>query len=205
MSLPSSDTLFARRLVSGFKVLLHPKALRGLIRSHSDHGHERYRRAGISASATLVQKASTIVTSFVSVPLTEHYLGPQRYGIWLTISSLLVWMAITDFGLAGNALVNVLSEAHGNDDRRAAQEYTSSAVWALSAVAVLFAVAGFLSFRFIPWSSVSEISTVPSHEFEVTCALMIVFFIVGLPPSVQNSIYSAHENRLTQSAALGMC
>ena len=46
-----------------------------------------------------------------------HYLGAERYGVWLTISSLLLWVALTDFGLAGNALVDVLSEAVGNDDR----------------------------------------------------------------------------------------
>ena len=61
---------------------------------------------------------------FVSVPLTVHYLGAERYGVWLTISSLLVWVALTDFGLAGNALVNVLSEAVGNDDRGVARQYS---------------------------------------------------------------------------------
>jgi Na+-driven multidrug efflux pump len=94
---------------------------------------------------------------------------------------------MTDFGLAGNALVNVLSQAHGSDDQRAAQEYTSSAVWALSAVAALFALAAIVSFRFIPWSAVFKVSTVPSHELTVACALTIVFFIMGLPLSVQNS------------------
>jgi hypothetical protein len=29
---------------------------------------------------------------FVSVPLTVHYLGAERYGVWLTISSLLLWV-----------------------------------------------------------------------------------------------------------------
>ena len=51
------------------------------------------------------------------MPLTVHYLGAERYGVWLTISSLLTWMSMTDFGLAGNALVNVLAEASGKDDQ----------------------------------------------------------------------------------------
>jgi hypothetical protein len=56
MSLPSSGFRISKRFISGFKVLLNPKALRGLFRSHSDRGHERYRRAGISASACLIQR-----------------------------------------------------------------------------------------------------------------------------------------------------
>ena len=83
----------------------------------ADRGRERYRRVGVTASTSYIAKALTILTSFVSVPLTVDYLGAERYGVWLTISSLLVWVALTDFGLAGNALVNVLSEAAGKDDR----------------------------------------------------------------------------------------
>jgi hypothetical protein len=85
MSLLSSGFRISTRFISGFKVLLNPKALRGLFRSHSDGGPGRYRGAGISASASLIQKALTIVISFVSVPLTVHELGPERYGIGLTI------------------------------------------------------------------------------------------------------------------------
>lgn len=190
----------AKRIANRVRGLSNPRALRALLKSSSDPGRERYRRAGITGSASLIQRALTIVISFVSVPLTIHYLGAERYGVWLTISSLLVWMAMTDFGLAGNALVNVLSEAHGNDDRRAAQEYTSSAVWALSAVAAVFAVVTIASFRYIPWSSVFKVSTVAPHELAVACALTLALFIVGLPLSVQNSIYSAYQDGYLSNA-----
>ena len=182
------------------KYLWNPKALFGVLKPHPDRGRERYRRAGLSGSASLIQKGLNIVISLASVPLTIHYLGSERYGVWLTISSLLVWMSMTDFGLAGNALVNVLSEAHGNDDKRAAQEYTSSAVWALSAVAAVFAVAAIVSFRYIPWSSVFKVSTVQPRELAFACALTIGFFILGLPLSVQNSIYSAYQDGFLSNA-----
>ena len=192
--LRSSAPPFANLLTSRIKDVLSPRALRALFKSSSDPGRERYRRASVTAAASLLQKALTIVISFVSLPLTMHYLGPERYGVWLTISSLIVWIAMTDFGLAGNALVNVLSEAHGNDDRRAAQEYASSAVWALCAVAALFAVASIASFGFIPWSSVFRVSTVPPHELARACALTLALFIIGLPLSVQYSIYSSYQD-----------
>jgi O-antigen/teichoic acid export membrane protein len=81
-----------------------------------------------------------MLMGIASVPLTVHYLGPERYGVWLTISSLLVWVALTDFGLAGNALVNVLSEAVGNDDRESARHYAASAFWALVTIALVIGV-----------------------------------------------------------------
>jgi O-antigen/teichoic acid export membrane protein len=183
-----------KRTTSRVKGFMNPQALRSVFKSHHNPGRERYRRASITASASLIQKALTIAISFISVPLTVHYLGPERYGVWLTISSLLIWLAMTDFGLAGNTLVNVLSEAHGNEDRQAAQEYTSSAVWALISIAVLLAVVTLASFPFIPWNSVFKVTTVPAHELTVACALTLAFFIIGVPLSVQYSIYSAHQD-----------
>lgn len=173
---------------------LRQKTPRSVFRSSSNPGRERYRRAGLTASASLIQRGLTVVISLVSVPLTIHYLGPERYGVWLTISSLLVWMALTDFGLAGNALINVLSAANGNDDRRGAQEYLSSAVWALGAIAGLFAIAALAGFPFISWRAVFRVSAVPLHELNTACALTLAFFILALPMSVQSSIYSAYQD-----------
>ncbi|HEV2274431.1 MAG TPA: oligosaccharide flippase family protein [Acidobacteriaceae bacterium] len=196
----SSTPLRMRQMISRAKVALNPTTLKGIFKSTSDRGKERYRKAGITASASLIQKALTIVISFVSVPLTVHYLGPERYGVWLTISSLLVWMAMTDFGLAGNALVNVLSEADGKEDQRAAQEYTSSTVWALTGIAAVFAIVAVATFRFIPWSSLFKVTTVAPHELALACALTLGFFIIGLPLSVQNSIYSAYQDGFLSNA-----
>jgi O-antigen/teichoic acid export membrane protein len=203
LSSPSTE-----RLASWFKGLFHPKMLHSMFKANADRGRERYRKASITASASLIQKALTIVISFASVPLTVHYLGPERYGVWLTISSLLVWMAMTDFGLAGNALINVLSEANGKDDRLAAQQYTSSAVWALTVIATIFATAMIASFRFIPWSSIFKVATVSSHELATACALALAFFILGLPLGVQYSIYSAYQDGFLSNAwgiAMNMC
>src|ERR1700743_469129 len=119
--------------------------LKALTKASSNRGLERYRRAGITASSSFIAKALNILISFLSVPLTVHYLGAERYGVWLTISSLITWMSMTDFGLAGVALVNVLSEASGKEDRVSAQQYTASAWWALTGVSVL---AGILSVSF---------------------------------------------------------
>ena len=112
-----------------------------LTQSSANRGLERYRRAGITASSSFLAKALNIFISFLSVPLTIHYLGSERYGVWLTISGLLTWMTLTDFGLSGNALVNVLAESSGKDDPEIGRHYASSAFWALSGISLVAAVA----------------------------------------------------------------
>jgi O-antigen/teichoic acid export membrane protein len=166
-----------------------------LTKSSANRGLERYRRAGITASSSFIAKALNILISFLSVPLTVHYLGAERYGVWLTISSLITWMSMTDFGLAGNALVNVLAEASGREDRAGAQHYTASAFWALTGVSVLSGVISAVSFRYIPWRSVFRVSVATStHELQLACALTLVFFVLAFPLSIQNSIYSAYQD-----------
>ncbi len=88
--------------------------------------------------------------------------------MWLTISSLITWMSMTDFGLAGMALVNVLAEASGKEDREGAQQYTSSAFWALTGVSVLSGILAVAFFRYIPWRAVFRVSAATStHELQV--------------------------------------
>ena len=115
--------------------------------------------------------------------------------MWLTISSLITWMSMTDFGLAGVALVNVLAEASGKEDRVGAQQYTSSAFWALTGVSVLSGIAAVAFFRYIPWRAVFRVSAATStHELQVACALTLLFFVLAFPLSIQFSIYSAYQD-----------
>ena len=166
-----------------------------LTKSSANRGLERYRRAGITASSSFIAKALNILISFLSVPLTVHYLGAERYGVWLTISSLITWMSMTDFGLAGNALVNVLSQASGQEDRAGAQHYTASAFWALTGVSVLSGVICLSCFRYVPWRAVFQVSAATTtHELQLACGLTLLFFVLAFPLSIQNSIYNAYQD-----------
>jgi O-antigen/teichoic acid export membrane protein len=184
------------RLRNALGSLLNLCAITSLFSKRSgDRGRERYRRAGITASTSFLAKALNIVISFVSVPLTVHYLGAERYGVWLVISSLLTWMAMTDFGLAGNALVNVLAESDGHEDRGAAHQYSASAFWALSAIGLTIGLAFLAAFPFIPWRAVFNVSAaVPSQELSAACALTLFLFVLGMPLSMLNSVYNAYQD-----------
>jgi O-antigen/teichoic acid export membrane protein len=178
------------------KGYLRPGRLRSLLTKSSDsRGGERYRRAGITASSSFITKALNVLISFLSVPLTVHYLGAERYGVWLTISSLLTWISMTDFGLAGNALVNVLAEASGKEDREGAQHYSASAFWALTGVGVATGILALATFHLIPWRRVFQVSAATStHELQLTCALTLGFLVLNFPLSMQQSIYSAYQD-----------
>ncbi len=91
---------------------------------------ERYRRVALTTASAGLTKLATALILFVSVPLTLSYLGPERYGLWMTIGSVVTLLSFSDFGI-GNGLVNAISEAHGKQDRELAREYVSSAFFML--------------------------------------------------------------------------
>jgi O-antigen/teichoic acid export membrane protein len=169
--------------------------LKSFLTRNGDRGLERYRRAGITASTSFLSKALTIIISFASVPLTVHYLGAERYGVWLTISSLLTWMSLTDFGIAGNALVNVIAEADGKDDRQMAREYAASAFWTLCFASTTVGIVMAFLFPQIPWRSVFRVSSVMStQELHLACGLTLLLFALSMPLNMLNSIYSAYQD-----------
>jgi O-antigen/teichoic acid export membrane protein len=182
-------------VLRSLKTYLSSCALRTLLVGSSiDPGRERYRRVSITASTSYVAKGLIVLMSFVSVPLTVHYLGAERYGVWLTISSLLLWASLTDFGLSGNALVYLLSETVGNNDRVSARHYTASAFWALVMIALVTGTILGATFHFIPWKTVFRVSDATStQELEWTCALVMTLFVITLPLSLLRSLYNAHQ------------
>jgi O-antigen/teichoic acid export membrane protein len=149
----------------------------------------------VTASSSFVAKALNILISFLSVPLTVHYLGAERYGVWLTISSLLTWMAMTDFGLSGNALINVLAESSGRDDPEGARQYAASAFWVLAGISAVTGILAALTFHWIPWRAVFRVSAATStHELYLACGLTLAFFVMGFPLSLQYAVYYAYQD-----------
>src|ERR1700716_1769942 len=74
----------------------------------------------------LIARASSMLMTIVSVPLTLNYLGPERFGLWMTVTSVVSMLAFADFGI-GSGLLTVVGEAAGRDDKVAIRRYVSSA------------------------------------------------------------------------------
>ena len=57
--------------------------------SERTRAQERRRRAVLSSLALALAKGVAIGTVVITIPLTLSYLGAERYGMWMTISSLI--------------------------------------------------------------------------------------------------------------------
>jgi O-antigen/teichoic acid export membrane protein len=160
---------------------------------------ERYRRAALTTLTQGAAKGVAVLTMVVSVPLTLNYLGPERYGMWMTMSSVVLLLGFADLGL-GLGLMNSVSEAHGRDDRQAAVNFVSSGFFMLSAVAVLILIAFSIAYLFIPWPKVFNVkSQIAIREAGAAMAVFVVCFAVNLPLGVAQQVQLGYQEGFMNS------
>jgi O-antigen/teichoic acid export membrane protein len=68
-----------------------------------------------SILGSTILKLSGAALSFISIPLLLKILGTGNYAIWVTITALLAWLNLFDFG-SGYSLKNKVTESHANND-----------------------------------------------------------------------------------------
>jgi O-antigen/teichoic acid export membrane protein len=145
---------------------------------------ERLRRAALTIVSTGVARVIGILATLITMPLTYSYLGPERYGLWMVLISIITVMGFADLGI-GNGLVNAISEAYGKDDQRLAKEYISSAFVMMLGIAALLAVAGAAAYPFLPWMRLFNVkSGVVAAEGARAFLVLYCWFIVNIPLGV---------------------
>lgn len=118
-----------------------------------DHarGAERNRRAVLTSSVAILARVVQITTALITVRFTLRYLGNERFGLWMIISSVLAMAAFADFGM-GLGVLNTVAKAYGKDDMAGVRNAVSSGFAALNFIAVLLLLSFFTLYRFVNWA-----------------------------------------------------
>jgi O-antigen/teichoic acid export membrane protein len=155
--------------------------------------HERYRRILLTGGSTAIVKIFSALINLITVPLTVNYLGAERYGLWMAISSVIALMSFADLGL-GNGLLNAVSKANARNNKQEAQTAVSSTFFILVGVStVLFLV--FISiFPFISWQHVFNVqSALAIQESGPAMMALVVIFLINIPLGIVERIQSGYQ------------
>jgi O-antigen/teichoic acid export membrane protein len=132
-----------------------------------------------------------MAVNLISVPLAAHYLGAERYGVWVVASTLIGVVTLLDFGL-GNHLTTVLAHALARNDRQAARSDVAT-VFGLS---VGLALAGLMLFAaswpLAPWGRLWNVTDpLAAAEAPHVLWVVIVVTLVSIPVNLVSRIQFA--------------
>jgi O-antigen/teichoic acid export membrane protein len=142
---------------------------------------------------SLAGRGVGVIVSLISIPLTITYLGSERYGVWVTISTFLAWLNIADLGL-GNGLTNALSESYGQNRSDTAQHYVATAFWMLVGVTLVLGSILALVWPWLDWPALFNVYS-PEARAEVApaIAMAIALALLSFPLSLVAKIYGAYQ------------
>ncbi len=167
---------------------------RGDAEGHVEHSRRRYRRAALTGATASIGKIVSLATSILTVRLTFQYLGAERYGMWMTISSFVMMLAFADLGMS-NGLVNLVAEALGREDRQIARRAASSAFWMLSGLAAVFALATIAAYPFIKADRLFNVhSALAMQEAGPALLAFVLCFILNLPLGTVRGTQTGMQN-----------
>jgi O-antigen/teichoic acid export membrane protein len=127
-----------------------------------------------------------MVISLIYTPLLLKYLGDEKYGIWVTMLSILNWIMVFDIGI-GNGLRNVLTTKIKQGKKDEAQGAVSSAYYALGAIVFFLLLVSLCVCYLIDWNSVfkSNLNVLPA------VIICLTFICINFVASLQKNEYYA--------------
>jgi O-antigen/teichoic acid export membrane protein len=155
-------------------------------------GDNRSVKAKKNILGLFILKGTSIAISLILVPLTIHYINPSRYGIWLTLSSIIAWFSYFDVGF-GHGLRNKFAEALALGKEKEARIYISTTYAALSVIIggllLLFLVLN----SFVDWSVILNTPPEMARELSVLALIVFVFFCLNFVFNLLTTVLTANH------------
>lgn len=156
--------------------------------------------------ASVFSRAVQMVFVIVGVRWTIPYLGAERFGIWMTIASLLPLLSFLDLGL-GNALTNHVARAKAGGEGHGTAQAVSAGLGILALAALAVFVLLQLAAHLVPWQSWLKFSAstgLASSDLWRAMQVFVVMFALNLCATGVQRVYlglqRAHLTHLMNGA-----
>lgn len=150
---------------------------------------------------SLAVKGFSVAISLLLVPLTLDYTSSEMYGIWLTLSSFLLWFGFLDIGL-WQGLRNRLTEALALNLNERARQLVSTTYGCMLLIFIPVCVVFELLVPMINWSALLNVNQVYEHELQNAMHIVILCFTMQIALGVVNAVLSAYQKTALSSSLI---
>ncbi len=161
-------------------------------------GNTRTTQALQQISISLILKGISIVISLVYVPLLLNYLSETKYGIWLTLTSIMGWLSIFDIGL-GNGLRNKLTEAIAEKNYELGKKYVSTTYFMLILIfGTLFIIFQIVN-PYLNWNKILNANNIANSELYLLSTIVFSFIVIQFIVQIISVIFFAYQKPSSNS------
>ncbi|MCF8427097.1 MAG: oligosaccharide flippase family protein [Bacteroidia bacterium] len=141
---------------------------------------------------TAIFQFISIICSLILLPITLKFVSIEDYGIWLTISSIVLWISNFDFGL-GSGLKNNLITAIAVNDIPKSKALISTAYISISFIMLFIGVLISILFLIIDPNQILGIVNIDNFTLNLTLAIILFFFILRFVLQIYFNIIDAFQ------------
>lgn len=145
------------------------------IKNTLSKGDQRSARAKKNIVLTILIKGLGILIGFIYFPLSLDYLGTVKFGIYLTLLSIVDWFLNFDVGI-GLGLRNKFAESLAEENHHKAKSYVSTAYFALGGIILLLMTVLILLNFSLPWTDWIQIDSSLTEEVKLLGTIIIIAF-----------------------------
>ena len=145
-----------------------------------------------SSLYSFIAKAMTIVVGIITIPLVYNYLDKYQYGVFVTLTSIISWIDMFDFGIA-SGMRNKVTEARVDNNINKARQYISTSYVLLMIIAITVFLIYICFSSVINWQAVLNADDIDSGSINKMAFWVLVFFLVRFAASIINNVFFAFQ------------
>ncbi|WP_374244436.1 lipopolysaccharide biosynthesis protein [Zoogloea sp.] len=151
----------------------------------------RSKRAALTSVLNVVAQAVQVLTGLYSVPLSLNYLGQERFGLWMALSAILLFVSFSDFGVGIGAQDRISRDSAKGDSSSVRSVFWSALLFSLILGLFVFTI-GVVVAGAVPLPAYFSLQSAQARS-DVTPALQTILAIlaVGVASGVVQRTFSA--------------
>ena len=166
---------------------------------HFFSGNQRSVTVKKNIIGSLLIKGCSIIISLMLVPMTLGYVSSELYGIWLTLSSIMLWLNFFDVGFT-LGLKNKLAEAIALGDWNRGKSLVSTTYFMMTVIFVPLCLLLELLIPHIDWATFLNVNSIYNDEIIRTLYVLAGCFCLQMIVNVLTAVVSAYQKTALSSA-----